>query len=510
MNLRMEPTLEPIFGMWALNFRRYSPSTLVWRKGKWYVQVTKPKELQFGSDKQSRRSTGTSDKHEARFLQHQLTQEIFDSFDDALQRTDPVFEVLRPILEGEGVRAKQWYDKGLIELTVRGDKTLTYKALGVKGLEAGGHTASPVEKWVATNHVELLGVVTGLGYTVPAAVLEYLSKEDRSKVMKLSEDGPSQLSTDMTIDIVNNLPKELARRMLDLQQQKNGVSLLRLSEDARAPKAATLSTVLEDFLESRNEKSREGDRIQLQKWLGNPSFAQIPLADVDHYDAYDFILEFDEVLAHSSIKVLRAALSNVFNWARMKRELSIKDNPFLNMNLKGVGKDGVEKRPFTSAELDKLFALKMSATDMSALQVLLVTGMRIGELLRVTEISEEGGIKYLDLRQLGLKTKGSRRMVPLHDNLTHLQFPLATSQGRLQRLIRNNFDDETVSLHSLRHTWKDLARDAGVTEEMHKFITGHSAGDVSGNYGVGPSLKVRHEAIMSMSFPWLSRYGNHL
>ena len=59
----MEPILEPILWATAVDISRYNPSTLVWRKGKWYVQVTKPVELQYGSDKQSRRSTGTSDKH---------------------------------------------------------------------------------------------------------------------------------------------------------------------------------------------------------------------------------------------------------------------------------------------------------------------------------------------------------------------------------------------------------------------------------------------------------------
>jgi len=82
-----------------MNPRRYNPSTLAFRKGKWYVQVTKPKELQYGSDKQARRSTGTSDKHEARYMQHDLTQQIYEDFDKKLQRIDPVFELLRPALE---------------------------------------------------------------------------------------------------------------------------------------------------------------------------------------------------------------------------------------------------------------------------------------------------------------------------------------------------------------------------------------------------------------------------
>jgi len=171
--------MEPILRVVVVDIRRYNPSTLVWRKGKWYVQVTKPVELQYGSDKQSRRSTGTSDKHEARFLQHQLTQKIYEGFDKALERTDPVFEALRPILEGEGVNPKQWYSEGLVELTVRGDKTHAYKATGNARLKVDGTPVRFVEKWSASNHVELLGIVSGLGHTVPAAVIEYLTQEAR-------------------------------------------------------------------------------------------------------------------------------------------------------------------------------------------------------------------------------------------------------------------------------------------------------------------------------------------
>ena len=87
--------------------RSYHPSRLVSRKGRWYVSVTKPVELQFGSDRQARRSTGTSDKRQAQYLQHQLTEEMYAQFDSQLGRTDPVFETLRPILEAHGVNSRQ-------------------------------------------------------------------------------------------------------------------------------------------------------------------------------------------------------------------------------------------------------------------------------------------------------------------------------------------------------------------------------------------------------------------
>lgn len=488
-----------------MDYQRYNPSTLVFRKGKWYVQVTKPKQLQYGNDKQARRSTGTSDKHEARYLQHELTQQIYEDFNKKLQLTDPVFELLRPVLEAEGANTKQWYNEGFVELLVKGDRTLASKLSGGAQVSADGVPITLVEKWKATNHVDLLRMITGLGHTISSAVVGLLSQEDRAKVISLSESGPSQLPTDQIIKAATVLPKEIAVNLIDYHQSPE--PLIRLCEDAIVSEKATLSTVLDDYLNSRPEKSKHADKIQLNKWLRHSYFSRLPLAEIEPYDAYDFLEEFDEELAKSSIQVLRAALSNVFNWARTKRELSVKVNPFRDLDLRSIGKDGTEKRPFSNSELHQLFDLTLTPDDRIAFGILLTTGMRGGELMQIKEISEENGIRYFDLRDAQTKTKGSRRMVPLHDKINDcVSLPLNTNQDRLNRIIRGQFEDVRLTLHCLRHTFKDLARDAGVSEEMHKFITGHGAGDVSGRYGIGPSLKKRHEAIMSMSFPWISTF----
>lgn len=50
---------------------------------------------------------------------------------------------------------------------------------------------------------------------------------------------------------------------------------------------------------------------------------------------------------------------------------------------------------------------------------------------------------------------------------------------------------------------EDMLRDAGVTKEINDFIAGHASGDVAGNYGAGPSLSVRKEAIERLDFKFL-------
>ena len=47
-------------------------------------------------------------------------------------------------------------------------------------------------------------------------------------------------------------------------------------------------------------------------------------------------------------------------------------------------------------------------------------------------------------------------------------------------------------------------RDAGVSKEVNDFITGHSPGDVAGQYGSGPSLRIRKDAVGHLSFASLS------
>lgn len=53
--------------------------------GKYYVQVTKPLELQSKSSKQIKRSTGTTDLKEAQRRQHGITESIYQEFEKSLK-----------------------------------------------------------------------------------------------------------------------------------------------------------------------------------------------------------------------------------------------------------------------------------------------------------------------------------------------------------------------------------------------------------------------------------------
>jgi integrase len=275
------------------------------------------------------------------------------------------------------------------------------------------------------------------------------------------------------------------------------------AQEASDPK---LEDVVDAYIATRPEKSRKADRLQLNKWLNDPLHS-IPLKDITQYDAYDFFNELGEIYTKSSIRVLRAALSNVFVWAGKQRDLGITGNPFRGLDLKNVGKDGIRKRPFTHDELHKLFNLEMVDSQRDALTILVTTGMRSGELLQVTnsKVHVRDGIRYMDLTPSSTQTKniGSKRYVPLHDKVKGVSFPLKFNQRSLNALVSKVTDDPTLTLHSLRHTYKDLSRDASVSKEVQDFITGHSQGDVASSYGQGPSIKTRYEAIMAIDVSYL-------
>ena len=489
--------------------RSYHPSRLVSRKARWYVSVTKPVELQFGSDRQARRSTGTSDKRQAQYLQHRLTEEIYAQFDSQLGRSDPVFEALRPTLEAHGVNTRQWYQEGFVMHTAKGAETIASRLTKLQGaaLTAEGkapHSVHVVEQWKASNHVELCAMVSsGFGHPIPASVLAMLSPEDRAAVLGKSE--PLEMSADALVRIAKSLPEAMTKNFIDASRHHSSVILAGDSPYIGSTSAPTpsIAHIIEDYLLSRPERSRRNDRLQLNKWLGD-KLGKKPLTQIDQFDLYEFFEEQGEKLSKSSIGVLKAAMSNVYNWATKQRDLGINFNPLRGLDLSEYGHDGVEKRPFSSDELHRLFSLTMTAGDWVALAVLITTGMRGGELMQVNGIKLHNGIRHFDLRYIpAAKTKGSRRLVPVRDDL-QVTLPLQTNQTRLNAIIRKEWpNDPSVSLHSLRHSFKDLLRDLEVSKELNDYITGHGQGDVAGEYGIGPSLAKRLEIINRIDHPWL-------
>lgn len=176
----------------------------------------------------------------------------------------------------------------------------------------------------------------------------------------------------------------------------------------------------------------------------------------------------------------------------------------------------------------------------------LFTGARQGELAPLTvddvRTDKATGVIYFRItedKELGarVKTKSSRRVVPVHPELVRLGF-LAIVAGRrkdgpkaqifplLKKGVRDGFaeswskwfsrylkrigiPDEGPVFHSFRHNFKDALRQKGESEDINDALTGHSGGSVGRRYGAkGMATRFGMErladAVAKAEYPGLS------
>jgi integrase len=185
--------------------------------------------------------------------------------------------------------------------------------------------------------------------------------------------------------------------------------------------------------------------------------------------------------------------------------------------------------PFSMDELRRLFASPVYARNERPQGgrgeaafwfplIALFRGARRTEIaqLRVGDVRQgEGGIWYFDLTNEGedqnLKTTSSARSVPIHAELIRLGLlgvvsaranshpgsaPLwpgfeppiepkakAWTKWFGRYLGAHVVDHPAKTFHSFRHTFKRACRGAGLSEEIHHALTGHSGGGVGRRYG---------------------------
>ena len=145
-------------------------------------------------------------------------------------------------------------------------------------------------------------------------------------------------------------------------------------------------------------------------------------------------------------------------------------------------------------------------------------------LLKATDIKTEQGIRFFDLTKAVVKNEGSARKVPVPSVIEPMldrwlegltaerlfTFPV-NSDGKARNAaskksmyyIRKITSDEGLVTHSFRHSFKDVCKNAEISQDLHDFITGHSGGDSASNYGEGHSLIRRKEALDKIAHPYL-------
>lgn len=261
-----------------------------------------------------------------------------------------------------------------------------------------------------------------------------------------------------------------------------------------------------------------------------------------------------ETSAATTVNKYLNLLSAIFSHAKKDGHLDAlpnADNPFASMHL-AVGKAGREGRrqPFAQEDLAAIFGadiFKAGARPIAGGEeasfwfplIGLLSGARLSEIaqLRLIDLAQdrESQTWFFDIGTGGgrrVKNDGSVRKVPVHfylialglieyrqwrlDSAASLSdplFPGITSSvenqvaaawtkwfGRWVR-VKAGIEDKRKVFHSFRHSFKDLARDAGIAEDIHDALTGHSDGSASRGYGLGAGLARLKLAIDSIPPP---------
>ncbi len=213
------------------------------------------------------------------------------------------------------------------------------------------------------------------------------------------------------------------------------------------------------------------------------------------------------------------------------------------------------RRSFQDAELSVLFSSplflapeqwpesKSRFQDSTMFWLFLIgatTGARLEEVgqAAIADIREDGEVVYLDINDYALddgptksvKTWESLRLVPIHDKLVEIGFlryrDALIARGETQLfpdLRRNGFgkrtntisqrinryidavvgDDRRLVFHSLRHSFKALGNDAGVSSRVLDQICGHAPIDVASRYGSEPRIRTIHRELHRIDFSCL-------
>lgn len=450
-------------------------TTLVQTKGKWYVCATIPNELraQFNGQKQLKISTGTSDKSVAEKRRFSKSQIILDRIHRASLAEHPIIKATEQIFSLTHEIEKRYEAADILDPSRQ-----------ISVISDVNHRNSYIENidWMGTGDPE-----TGMWIAQAQRQMEIAKSEFDQHLDSLRLETPEIPASHVNEFTLTNL----LRRWVDIVK----------------------------FKREKTKSSYEAHIRRLIKHVGD-----LPVRDLSKVHANRFVRELEENgLSHSTIETAVAASRKLLDYAEEIGE--VETNVFRGLRLRGKGVSPRRRSTFSISQLEKLFKLAMNPRDRRCLQILASTGMRLDEvaLLRFEDIKvdESSGIRYFDLtadEKLLKNEQASRRQVPVPDAIKFQKesgriFNYRVDQDgkaenaaskALMRHIRKvrNFEDENLVVHSLRHTYKDWLRDAGIPKDLQDFLMGHAASSVGESYGQGYSMKVKKSAIdkLDLSF----------
>ena len=362
----MEPRKEP--NAVESLFRYGIDYQLHLRKGKQYISQKAPADIAFlYADGRYRLSTGTSDRAVAKAKAQQYLRIIEEHFDRSRRNLDPFVEGLRPFLESRGVNVISWYKNDYVEHELVREFTNLWALTGgkydftEKYLDAGmwantlpefrdvpreefystvvkdtfdlndaydsefaslrfevprdASWDTYFERFIANDYATLAELVTRLGGFVPTHLIDQLDAVDAESISELT----MPLNSDVVLLYSNQLPEsellESIRRNANHLPRTPPVSVA----DA-PPDQVRFSDVVEDYLNSKTEASKE----RSQRLKACETVIRIcgdrPLADYTKLDAYDIARSMhDDGYSRSQISKMITYGRGLFKYATKTR-----------------------------------------------------------------------------------------------------------------------------------------------------------------------------------------------
>ena len=225
-------------------------------------------------------------------------------------------------------------------------------------------------------------------------------------------------------------------------------------------------------------------------------------------------------------------ISSLFKWAELHGYIT--KNYFLGLTLRNSKLASEERSIFTNDDLSKIFNYSSSFKHNYQYWIPLLglyTGCRLEELcqLHIDDVRQEDNIWVLDINEKGskkLKTKSSKRLVPIHSKLIELGFIDyidSVQELKEQRVFpelkkgrdgystqvskwfsrykkKLNLDDSKV-FHSFRHTFANTLKQNNVEESITSALLGHSTDNITySRYGKSYSSSYLYEVITLLNF----------
>ena len=211
-------------------------------------------------------------------------------------------------------------------------------------------------------------------------------------------------------------------------------------------------------------------------------------------------------LSYSSCKKVRSLLSLSFRYA-LRMEYTHRS--FDRLIQIGKNKPVRPHKPFSRQLINRLWA-HVDAPGVDTVLILIYSGMRVSEMLRLRKSDVNRRKKYFDIKQS--KTASGIRIIPIHDRIwplveARMQRPgewLISDDGRpydysryctIWRRVMSLIRGSGHTTHDCRHTCATLLDNSGANPNAVRRLLGHAGGDVTDKVYTHKALRQLRKAI---------------